>query len=234
MYVSVFRIMAHTLTSGHNDQLTEDELNGNYEYFIDFIKQKFTGDRLNFLLGMYDENNLGTQTCLAPASGKPNFHYAFSGGYLLHILNVEKASRGVEKVFQAMGGIIDYTDEERIFAALHHDLGKLGDNQFGGYYLPQTDQWRRDKLNEVFTINKDAPPWDVTDRALYLLQHYGVRVTWKETLAIKMSDGVFSEKNVPYWKSHDDLKTNLCNVIHWADWMSCRAEKCQWGGVNFG
>lgn len=219
--------MTKTLHSGHNPNLTEVQLNDNYEYFLELIKTSFTGERLEGLLKMYAEDQLGIQLCMAPASGKPDFHYAFPGGYILHVLNVEKASRGVEKVFAAMGGTIDYTNEERVFAALHHDLGKLGDTKHGPYYIPQTDEWRLKKLNELYTHTKEAPPWDVTDRALFTLQDYGIKVTWKETLAIKLSDGVFADKNVPYYKSLTDFRTSLCNVIHWADWMSCRAEKNQ-------
>ena len=220
--------MTNTLITGYQPDLTDVQLDGNYEYFIELIKEKFTGERLEKLLHMYGEDQLGIALCMSPASGKPAFHNAFPGGYIIHVLNVEKASRGVEKVFAAMGGTIDYTDEERLFAALHHDLGKLGDTEFGPYYGPQTDEWRAKKLGEVYSINKSSPPWDVTDRALYLLQHYGIRVSWKETLAIKLSDGVFAEKNGPYFESHDGLKTNLCNIIHWADWMACRVEKNQW------
>lgn len=220
------------LTSGYVDKMTETQLNENYEHFIELLKSKFAGERLDNLLKMYSEDELGIQLCMAPASGKANFHYAFPGGYLLHVLNVEKASRGVEKVFVTMGGTNDYTDEERFFAALHHDLGKLGDTEFGGYYTPSTDEWRQKKLGEIYSHNKASPPWDVTDRALFLLQKYGIQVTWKETLAIKLSDGVFAEKNGPYFRSLDGLKTNLCNVIHWADWMACRAEKCQWEAIQ--
>ena len=218
--------MAKTLNTNKN--LSEVQLNENYEYFLELLSTKFSGDRLKGMLKMYEEDQLGIQLCTAPASGKAEFHYAFPGGYLLHVLNVEKASRGVQKVFEAMGGTIDYTDEERTFAALNHDLGKLGDTEFGPYYTEQTDEWRAKKLGEIYGHNKVSPQWDVTDRALFLLQQYGVKATWKETLAIKLSDGVFAEKNVPYYKSADGLKTTLCNVIHWADWMSCQAEKCQW------
>ncbi len=220
--------MTKTLTSGYVPNLTDTQINENYEYFLELIREKFTGERQEKLLAMYAEEQLGLQLAMAPASGKAEFHYAFPGGYLLHVLNVEKASRGVEKVFVAMGGTIDYTDEERVFAALHHDLGKLGDTEFGGYYTPQTDEWRLKKLGEIYGHNKVSPPWDVTDRALFTLQNYGIKVTWKETLAIKLSDGMFPDKNGPYYRSHDGLKTNLCNIIHWADWMSCRAEKSQW------
>jgi hypothetical protein len=208
--------------------MTEVQLNENYEYFLNLLREKLSGDRLEKLLHMYSEAQLGIQLCMAPASGKAEFHYAFPGGYLLHVLNVEKASRGVQKVFEAMGGFLDYTDEERFFAAMHHDLGKLGDTEFGPYYTPQTDEWRQRKLGEIYSHSKLSPPWDVTDRTLYILQKFGIVLTWKETLAIKLSDGMFPDKNGPYFRSMDGLKTTLCNVIHWADWIACQAEKSQW------
>jgi hypothetical protein len=208
--------------------LTEEQLNENYENFLNVIKESFTGERQEKLLTLYSESRYGIQLATAPASARANFHNAFPGGYILHVLNVEKATRGVQKVFTAMGGVIDYTEEERVMAALHHDLGKLGDEEFGGYYLPQTDEWRQKKLGELFKYNDEAPPWEVTDRALYILQKDDIALTWKETLAIKLSDGMFPEKNRPYFASLKGLKTHLPNIIHWGDWISCRAEKDQW------
>jgi hypothetical protein len=214
------------LNTGAN--MTEVQLRENYDYFIDFLRKNFKGERLEKLLNLYSENRYGIQLTTAPASGKASFHYAFPGGYLLHVMNVEKVSRGIQKVFQVCEGTVDYTEEERIFAALNHDLGKLGDEEFGPYYLPQTDEWRQRKLGEIYAHNNDSPPWDVTDRALYILQKEGILLTWKETLAIKLSDGMFEEKNIKYYKAFDGLKTRLPEMIHWADWMSARIEKSQW------
>ncbi len=218
--------MIKTLHQGPD--MTESQLNENYDYFMDFVKEKFTGDRREKLLNLYSESRYGLQLCTAPASGKSNFHCAFPGGYIIHIMNVEKATRGIQKVFEAMGGTIDYTEEERIFSALHHDLGKLGDEEFGAYYLVQTDDWRLKKLDEVYKLNNNSPPWNVTDRTLYILQKDGIAMTWKETLATKLSDGVFAEKNMPYFKAPEGFKTTLPYIIHWGDWIACRAEKCVW------
>ena len=33
--------------------------------------------------------------------------------------------------------MINFTNEELIFAALHHDLGKIGDLEGNDYYVPQ-------------------------------------------------------------------------------------------------
>jgi hypothetical protein len=218
--------MEKTLNTGAD--MTETQLGENYNYFIEFLKESFTGERLEKLLKLYSENRYGIQLTTAPASGKASFHYAFPGGYLLHVMNVVNIGKYIQLLFQKFDGTIDYTEEERVFSALHHDLGKLGDEEFGPYYMPQTDEWRQRKLGEIYAHNKESPPWEVTDRALYILQKEGIAVTWKETLAIKLSDGMFVEKNRPYFTSFDGLKTRLPEITHWADWMSCRAEKCQW------
>ena len=49
-------------------QKTEKELKDNYEKFIAVIKKYFTGDRLEKLLFMYSEEELGPNLAIAPAS----------------------------------------------------------------------------------------------------------------------------------------------------------------------
>ena len=49
-----------------------------------------------------------------------------------------------------MGGDIStYTVEEMHFAALFHDLGKMG-QQEGEYYTPNDSQWHIDKLGQIY------------------------------------------------------------------------------------
>lgn len=220
--------MKNTLHYGSD--LNEAQVNENYEYFLEFLKEKFSGDRLEKLLHMYKEENLGLQLATAPASGKLHYHYAHTGGYIQHVMNVEKGSRGATKLYETLGGEINFTEEERIFSALHHDLGKLGD-ETGPYYIPQTDDWFVKKKAEVFKHNTANQFWNVTDRALYNLQKYGIVITWKETLAIKLSDGLYDENNATYLKTYNPdqvLRTNLPYIIHTGDFLACHAEYDQW------
>ena len=136
----------------------------------------------------------------------------------------------VSKTYEKVGGYKDWTDEELIFSALHHDLGKVGDLH-GEYYIPQDNDWRRKTLGEVFTHNTEIDNMRVTDRALFLLQHFGVKVSLKETLAIKVSDGLYDEANTYYMKVFDasrSLKNHLPYIIHWADHMATQAEYDEW------
>lgn len=205
--------------------LTEEEIVANYNEFLEFIKSSFTGERQEKLLAMYADDAMGQELATAPASLSEHFHYAFPGGYLLHVMRVAKCAFGAKKLFQAMGANIDFTDEELVFAALHHDLGKLGDHT-GPYYVPQTNDWKA-KQGEPYQMNPNVQYMEVTDRAAFVLQHYGVKFTWKEYLGMKLADGMYKESAKAYlvgFRPELYLKTNLPRVIHVADYIACRGE----------
>ena len=206
--------------------LSQDDIVANYEEFIKFIKDTFTGERQERLLKMYSPEEMGEELTVAPASMSEHFHYAFPGGYLLHIMRVIKASFGAKKLFETMGAFIDFTDDEMIFAAMHHDLGKLGDKQMGPYYVPQDNDWKM-RQGEQYKLNPNNQYMEVTDRAAYTLQRYGVTYNWKEFLGIKLADGMYKESAKSYlvgFKPEMYLKTTLPRVIHVADYISARGE----------
>lgn len=212
-------------------EYTEKQLQDSYEKFMALVEKTFTGERLKGLKHLYSEDDYGIRLITAPASGKVHFHNAYIGGYMDHIMNVYKCSIGTKKLWEAMGATIDFTDEELIFSALHHDLGKLGDLEQGEYYLPQNSDWHKQNRGEEFKFNSNLQYMDVTDRALYILQKYQIVCTWKETLAIKLSDGLYHEAASSYLKSYNpdnELKTNLPRIIHAADYLACRSEYDLW------
>ena len=59
---------------------TAEQLSANYDKFIEALKKVFKGERLEKLLHMYSEKELGTELTLAPASGRLQFHSAYAGG----------------------------------------------------------------------------------------------------------------------------------------------------------
>lgn len=211
--------------------LTEQDIQKNYEEFITFIGDVFSGDRKTKLLKMYSEDELGLELSTAPASMCEHFHLCIPGGYNLHIMNVIKLSFASKKLFELSGANIDFTDEQMIFSAMHHDLGKLGDpSEFGGYYIPQDQDWKY-KKGEFYRMNPNLPYMEVTDRAIFLLQKYGVTFDWKEYLGIKLADGLFNEATSKYLMQYNPdlyLKTNLPRVIHSADYTACRGEYDKW------
>ena len=209
---------------------TEEQLEANYNRFIAAIKKVFTGDRLEKLLHMYSPDELGNELAMAPASGKLNFHSAYPGGYIDHVMNVATNAYKIKKMFEASGGIINFTDEELLFAAFHHDLGKLGDGK-EPYYLPQTSEWHMKNKKEYFTHNPKLQYFDVTDRAFWLLNQYGIKYTQKEQLGIHMADGLYNDVIKKYFISYNEdfqVKTDLPYILHWADHMSTRIENSEY------
>lgn len=207
-------------------KLDQDEIIANYDEFIKFISDTFSGERRETLLKMYSPDELGEELSIAPASLRDSFHLAFPGGYLIHIMRVVKASFGAKKLYESMGGNIDFTDEEMIFAALHHDLGKLGDKLMGSYYLPEDNDWKL-RQGIVYKLNPHQQYMEVSDRAAFTLQYYSVKYTWKEYLGIKLADGMYKEAAKVYLAGFNEdvrLKTTLPRVIHIADYIAAQAE----------
>lgn len=207
---------------------TEQQLENNYNDFISFISNTFDGERKEKLLHMYgtDDGCLGLRALVAPASGKVQYHNAYSGGYIDHVMNVCRTAKGMSLLFNKLGGDVDFTEDELLFCALNHDLGKLGDLD-GEYYNIEESDWHRKNQGSMFKINPEIQSMTVTDRALFLLQHFDVKITQKEFLGIKLSDGMYDESNEFYLKSFrlgGELKTLLPKIVHWADHMATTLE----------
>ena len=206
--------------------LTENEIQSNYQECIKFIGETFVGERKKRILHMFSDDELGMEMAIAPASGTDWFHLSFPGGYNVHVMNVIKNSFGQKKLFELGGGTVDWTDEEMVFSTLFHDLGKLGTKEEGSYYIPQTENWKT-KKGENYKLNPNLPYMEVTDRAVYLLQRYGITYSWKEYLGIKLADGIYNEANKKYLIQYNPdmvLKTSLPKIVHLADYLSCFTE----------
>jgi len=129
-----------------------------------------------------------------------------------------------------MGAAINYTEEELVFAAINHDLGKMGTEE-AEQYLPNDSEWHRKNLGKIYKYNSANPFMPVPDRSLFLLQQRGIVVSFNEYLGIKLHDGLYDEGNKPYYISHSKdskLKTNLPILLHHADHMASRIEYEMW------
>jgi hypothetical protein len=119
-----------------------------------------------------------------------------------------------------------FTIEELVFSALNHDLGKMGDEEQDSY-IPQTDQWRKDKLGEDYMFNTKVPFASVPDRGLYLLQSHGIQYTFNEMIAIQTHDGLYDKANEKYlanFMPEQKPRTSLPYILHQADLMAARIE----------
>ena len=209
-------------------ELTPEQLQDNWKEFIQLLEDTFEGDRLSRLLKMYD--HFEERMMFAPASGKEHYHNCHAGGYVEHVLHVTKCAKQLHKLWSDNGATINFTEEELIFAAVHHDLGKLGDLA-EEYYVPQDNVWWIKNRGEYYKHNPKLQFMTVTDRALFLLQHYGVQMTENEYLGLKLTDGLYEEANKSYYIGYSperSLRTNIAYILHQADMMATHIEYEQW------
>jgi hypothetical protein len=167
---------------------------------------------------------------MAPASGKEHYHYAHVGGYVEHVLHIIDYAQQIKGTWEKNGATINFTDEELIFAAMHHDLGKVGDLE-EDYYIPQDSDWHRKNQGSIFKHNPKIEYMTVTDRALWLLQHFGVSMTQNEFIGLRLTDGMYEEANKSYYVSYipeRQLRSNIAYILHQADMLATHVEYDEW------
>ena len=209
-------------------ELTPEQLQDNWKEFIKLIEDTFEGDRLSCLLKMYD--HFEERMMFAPASGKDHYHNCHARGYVEHVLHVTKCAKQLHELWSKNGATINFTEEELVFAALHHDLGKIGDLA-EDYYTPNDSDWHRKNQGLVYKHNGNLQFMTVTDRALFLLQHFGISMSENEYIGLMLTDGLYEEANKSYYIGYSPdraLKTNIAYILHQADMMATHIEFDQW------
>ena len=213
--------------------LSAEKIQANWDRYISEIKTCFSKERTDILLPFLDKYK--DRLMMMPASVRDWHHSAFAGGYTDHVLRVFDCANQLYKTWEAMGGDIStYTVEEMQFAALFHDLGKMG-QQEGEYYTPNDSQWHIDKLGQVYKFNTDIPAMKIPERTLFLLQEIGVKVTQNEFITIKIHDGLYDESNKFYFMSGQKetrLRTHLPLLMHQADHMAAQIEFELWNNPS--
>ena len=213
-------------------QLSEQQIVDNWNKLIKLIKDTFPEDypnnRREKLLKMY--HYFEDRMSVAPASGKAAYHNAMVGGYVEHVLHVTDCAIQNKKLWESNGAEINFTDQELIFAAIHHDLGKVGDLH-QDYYIPQDSEWHRKNRGEIFKHNPNLQYMSVTDRAIFLLNHFEISMTQWEYIGLRLTDGMYEEANKSYYLTYNPdwaLKSNIAYILHQADMMATHIEGDEW------
>ena len=204
---------------------TAEELKSNFEALMAIIEDHITGDRKDQLLKLYRDHE--ERIMLMPASGTAHYHNCFIGGYVDHVLRVVKCAQLQKGIWQEMKATINYTDEELVFAAINHDLGKIG-SEDAEQYIHNPSDWHRKNQGKLYTNNPINAFMTVPDRGIKLLTDRGIKISDNEWFGIKLHDGMYEEANKAYyisWNPDSALRTNLPYVLHQADMMASRIEK---------
>lgn len=191
--------------------LSPEDIDANWQKFSSLLKK--TGDRAASIAAMLKD--VEERLVLCPASARVDFHNAFPGGLVDHSLRVLYNAMRLVKAFDWK-----VSNESLIIACLFHDLGKLGDDK-QDYYVFQTDEWRSKHRGEEYAYNKELRYMSVPHRSIWLLQHYGVKLSQDEMLAILLNDGQYAKENASYALK----EPMLADIVHMADVISTKQEK---------
>lgn len=204
---------------------TAEQLLENFNKLTAQIEKYVEGERGQKLIKLHTDHQ--ERIMMMPASGNVNYHNCFIGGYVDHVLRVIDCAIAVNDVWQKFGANIDYTQEELVFAAVCHDLGKIGTEQ-AEQYIHNPSDWHRKNQGKLYTNNPANSFMVVPDRSLMLLADRGISVTSNEWYGIKLHDGMYEEANKAYFVNYNPdsaLRTNIPYVLHQADMMASRVEK---------
>ena len=204
--------------------LSAEQIQQNLETFYGIIEKYIKEPRAMKLFALYQKQE--DILAFAPASSKASFHNSFPGGYVDHVIRVVEAALVVRDSWEKMGAAINFTEEELVFSALNHDLGKLGlDGK--PRYIPNDSEWHIKNQGANYKPNAELPFLPVQDNSLFILQNEGIQLTVNEYIAIKIHDGLYDDGNKPFLisgQNESKLRTSLPLILHQADMMASRVE----------
>jgi len=215
--------------------LTARQIQQNYKTFRQLINDSFLS-RKDALNKMYDD--LGEErVVMAPASSFEFFHNAIPGGYVDHILRVYEYAVDTYELWKKHGlSVNTFSIEELIFAAIHHDLGKLGlPGENREHYVYNDSKWHRENQGKMYKNNPNVPNMPVTDKGFFLLNHYQIPITENEWIGIRCTDGMYEESNKAYLAGFDldkKLRNPMPYILHQADIMAFRFEFERWAKIT--
>jgi hypothetical protein len=206
-------------------ELTAEQILENWSTLLGYITDYIEEPRQTKLLELY--NKYSERLMFMPAAHKKEYHNAMPGGYVDHVIRVIECSIDQHEIWEKHGvDTSTYTFEELIFSALNHDLGKMGDDEHESY-IPQTDNWRKEKLGEDYMFNEKLAFASVPDRGLFLLQSHGIQYSFNEMITIQTHDGLYDEANKKYLLTYmpgQKARTALPSIVHQGDFMAARIE----------
>jgi hypothetical protein len=143
------------------------------KYFETATKIGFMNDELMALLG--------EDFIKAPASSMADYHNAFEGGLIDHLLRV--ASYAV-KINNTLPEDERVDQNSLLKVCLLHGIGKAK------LYKPCTSEWHRKNQGKMYEFNDDLVSMRVGERSAYYILSHGISLTEEEFAAILFFDKV--------------------------------------------
>lgn len=124
---------------------------------------------------------LGESFIKAPASSMADYHNAFEGGLVDHLLRV--ASYAV-RINDSLPDDEKVDRTSLLKVCLLHGIGKAK------LYTPCTSEWHRKNQGKMYEFNQDLVSMRVGERSVYYALSHGINLTEEEFTAITFFDKV--------------------------------------------
>jgi len=173
-----------------------ETIKNNWETFERLCK-KLEDEGVNNLL-----EALGERLVTAPAATHDSSPGCFPGGLIQNSLETTSKLKKAANLFDNLN------TTSLLKVGLLHEIGKVGDLS-NNLFVDQESDWHREKLGQNYKYNEVIPKATVHDRTLMILQHFGVKLTHDEFMAIRLSQGSHLEENKFYVGSEPDLAVAL-------------------------
>lgn len=165
-------------------------------------------------LGRLFDGDIAWLYLSAPASSREKYHNAFFGGLFEHSMNVFQNLAKANKAWD-----LGFSDESMFIVALLHDLGKACTPDLKSPHYIEAKEWLQNKgINFDYDYSKGY--FTNRDRTMFVLQHFGVKLSPEEYSAILLNDGLILDANKAYSMKEYDL-------AWWTQVADCWAAKCE-------
>jgi len=135
-------------------------------------------------------NDLDQRIIETPGSMTTEGFACHPGGMILLSLRV------TEKMI-ALSNALNLSEKVRpssiLMVGLFHNLGLIG-NLTEKYWVENPSSWHREK-GILYTYNENLSKSQISDRSLFILQSYGIQLTYDEWISISISGGSHHESN---------------------------------------
>lgn len=141
------------------------------KYFETATKLGFMNDELMAFLG--------EEFIKAPASSMADYHNAFEGGLIDHLLRVANYAVRINNSLPE-NERVDQTSLLKV--CFLHGIGKAK------LYKPCTSEWHRKNQGKMYEFNNDLVSMRVSERSLYYALSHGIKFTEEEFSAVIFFD----------------------------------------------
>jgi len=124
---------------------------------------------------------LGEAFIKAPATNMADYHNAFEGGLIAHLI---KTATYAVKFNNSLPDDEKVNQDSLIKVCFLHQIGKAN------LYTPCTSEWHRKNQGKMYEFNQDLTSMRVSERSIYYAVSNGVKFTEEEYTAILNSDKI--------------------------------------------